>query len=690
RYVVSGEVEGKDRVRHLSALLRFAGEHGVAADKVELVGDASALEARRFSELREGLERLPLRGETALIGFRKGIKTELMKRALARRGIERVREVLGAKPYSSLVAKLTAERDRARGAERKNLAEAVETVSGDKALARALLLDPETIFTSSKNTEDVVAAEKVLVELARRSPDSKVLSSLVAGESFRVPGGGSAENLEVARDIEAGSLRADEVLAKTPSGVKSVLLVNNHYGDAMGPVVRALLQSGRRRIAYFGTAGGTAKDANVGDIHVPGTFFDQGGSSVDAKNAFLDYLKGKTTPLGSRLLLDTKIGNVYSPLEETMTWLDGARHGGLDAVEVETGYIAKEVSAYNASVGASARAKLYGSVIISDVPGTEVTLGNNFGKTQATFVKMFDQYLEALGIDDVVLTEKKDGPENKPVLDDPRMRKALEVAEKLVPRELPRSTNLRDRIAGILNSLDAKTLDGIDTKEKLKPGEIPGLSPANRAALEKEVANAYTDAEATASLEKANAVLSRLSAELRAKYPRALYELRVAGGIEGGSWSPVRGLVLEVNASAEVKATAASILARVVGDVKDAPPITLGPAGANALSLGDGGVFRVEPEPLVRLNALRALARRGAVVRESSVEYMGQEHTVSKVTDVVAERTGLSAEEVAKALKARGTRGGVGEGELSGVERGRGIIDTIVTERAGRAVRRVR
>ena len=154
RYVVSGDVEGLDRVRHLSALLRFAGEVGVASDKVEIVGDAKALEARRFSELREALERLPLRGETALIGFRQGMKTELTKRALARRGMERVREVLGAKPATALVKKLEAERDKARGQERAAFEEAIATVKGDRALARALVLDPAEIFRSTRNTEE--------------------------------------------------------------------------------------------------------------------------------------------------------------------------------------------------------------------------------------------------------------------------------------------------------------------------------------------------------------------------------------------------------------------------------------------------------------------------------------------------------------------------------------------------------
>lgn len=685
RYVVSGDVEGLDRVRHLSALLRFAGKVGVSSDKVELVGDPKAIEARRFSELREALDRLPLRGETALIGFRQGMKTELLKRSLARRGIERVREVLGAKPVTALVKRLEAERDKARGADRAALEAALDTVKTDRALARALVLDPASVFGSTKNTEDVVKAEKVLVELAKGVPSSKILGELVGGEKLRMPGGGLADAMEIARDLEAGTLRADEILAKTPEGVKSVLLVNNYYGDAMGTVVRALLESGRRRIAYFGTAGGVANDVRVGDIHVPGTFLDQVGSKVDAKNMFVDYLKGKTTTLGERLFLETKIGNVYSPLEETMNWLNGARHGGLDAVEVETSYIAKELAKYNESVSAAKRARLYGSVIISDVPGTEVTLGNNNGKTQATFQKMFDVYLEALGIQDLVLNEKKTGPANKPFLDDAKRKRALEIAEKLVPRDLPRSTQLRDRIAGILNTLSESALDAIDTtKKKLKPSDVPGLGDRERADLISEVENAYTDAAASASLEKANAIVSRVAMELQAKHPRAEFELRVAGGIEGGSYSPARGLVLEVKGSAEIQKSATAILRDVLAEVKDAPFVKLGEAGPNALSLGKGEVFRAEPEPLLRLNALRALARRGAIVRESSVEYAGQEHTVTAAADLVSRYTGLSAEDAAKALATRGVPGATtADAGLRPLERRRGAIDALVEARVG-------
>ncbi len=692
RYIVSGDVEGMDRVRHLSALLRFAGDKGVASDKVELVGDPAAVEARRFAELREALARLPLGGETALIGFRQGMKTELLKRALARRGIERVREVLGSKPYTKLVETLEKERDKARGAERAALEGAIDTIKNDRTVGRALGLDPKEIFGSTKNTEDVVKAEKVLVALARSLPDSKVLGELVRGERLRLPGGGLADAHEIARDLEAGTLRADEILAKTPEGVKSVLLVNNYYGDAMGTVVRALLESGRRRIAYFGTAGGVAADVKVGDIHVPGTFFDQAGGAVNAKNMFVDFLKGRTTSLGSRLLLETRIGNVYSPLEETMNWLNGARHGGLDAVEVETSYIAKELEKYNASVSAAKRARLYGSVIISDVPGTEVTLGNNFGKTQATFAKMLDVYLEALGIEDLVLKEKTTGPKNRPVLDDPKMRRALEVAEKLVPRELPRSTNLRDRIAGILNGLKADLLDALDISKKLKPADIPGLDEAMRKLLESEVESSYTDAAATASLEKANAIVSRVAMELQAKHPRADFELRVAGGIEGGSYSPARGLVLEVKGSAEVQKSATAILSSVLADVKDAPTVRLGDAGPNALSLGKGEVFRAEPEPLVRFNALRALARRGAIVREASVEYAGSEHAIGSAAEIVARRTGMTPAEAAKALAVRGgTTGTTSSGvPIRGVERRSGVIDALVERGVGRPAERAR
>ena len=72
RFVITGDITGIDRVRHLSLLLRFAGPNGegLPADKLTLVGDIEGLKQRNYRQLREGFERLGAHGTMALIGFR--------------------------------------------------------------------------------------------------------------------------------------------------------------------------------------------------------------------------------------------------------------------------------------------------------------------------------------------------------------------------------------------------------------------------------------------------------------------------------------------------------------------------------------------------------------------------------------------------------------------------------------------
>ena len=123
--------------------------------------------------------------------------------------------------------------------------------------------------------------------------------------------------------------------------VEPLKLVSNYYGDAMGDLVKALIGSGHRTIAYFGTAGGTGTGVKIGDIHVPSSVYDFRFelASGGVRNAFLDYFAGRSSSLGNRLNLDTKLGNVYSPAEETMAWLEETRTRGISAVEVENSYI---------------------------------------------------------------------------------------------------------------------------------------------------------------------------------------------------------------------------------------------------------------------------------------------------------------------------------------------------------------
>src|SRR5690606_5399465 len=149
-------------------------------------------------------------------------------------------------------------------------------------------------------------------------------------------------------------------------------LVNNYYGDAMSGVVRALLETGHTNIAYFGTAGGLAEGARVGDIHVPERVYDFRGelASGGVENALLEHLEGRGTTLGERLGPAPARGKACAPGEESMRGLEETRPRGVRAVAVENSYITREVARHNAGVGAAERARLMTSVIISYVRGS--------------------------------------------------------------------------------------------------------------------------------------------------------------------------------------------------------------------------------------------------------------------------------------------------------------------------------
>ena len=283
-------------------------------------------------------------GDRAIIGFRGALKTELTERAFARRGAEYLRDVLGANPHEGLVRKLTAARDGASGATRTQLNAVLEAVLNNTKLAEAMGVRPARVFAEIAALKKLQTAEKTLVDLAARYPQAELLGRLVADGKLRLPGGESVKDFGVSRTVEFGPLRAEELRVKTSRGVEGLKLLNNYYGDAMASLVRALVDSGHTRLAYFGTAGGVGDGVRVGDVHVPRRIYDWSGelASNGVRNSFLDYFRGRATPLGERLTLNVELGNVFSPAEETMAWLEDVRARGLSSIEVENSYITRE------------------------------------------------------------------------------------------------------------------------------------------------------------------------------------------------------------------------------------------------------------------------------------------------------------------------------------------------------------
>ena len=631
RYVMTGTIDGMDRVRHLSSLLRFAGPEGkgLPAEKLTIVGDVEAYKARQVEDLKAGLSTIGLQGDRAIVGFRNAIKNELLERGLARRGAENLHDVLGSNPYEGLIERLKSEVASASGAKRAQLADLLARVEASDAIKKGMNRQPARVFGEVKALKDLKAAEKALVTLEGKYGGSQVMSELVGEGKLKLPGGMTHNQFSVSRGIDYGSLRAEDVRVRGSNGqVETVRLVNNYYGDTMSGVVKALLETGHSKLAYFGTAGGTSPGVRVGDIHIPSEVYDWKNESATngVRNKFLDYFEGNSgNNLGERLKTNTHLGNVFSPAVETMGWLEDVKSRGMHAIEVENSHITKEVGDFNRNQPAAKRASLLTSVIVSDVPGSHQTLGNSSSATTATFERMIDHYLKALDIKDVELVEKTETKApTRPLARDDHRARTLEVADKLVPRALAKSSLLRDRLAGMIDGLSMAELDKIDmSKKKLTVEDITGLSEEAKKAVEAEVKGAYTDKALLETLGKTNSAISLAAAEVAKAFPDKEFKVRVGGGVETGRFSPVSGVVAEITGTAAMKAKFAEALTR--SNLETGGRASIGAPGEKAIELTKSHLFH-ETQALVSEFTERALIERGVHHRGTRVEYSGRQH----------------------------------------------------------------
>ncbi|MBL4844567.1 MAG: hypothetical protein JKY65_03495, partial [Planctomycetes bacterium] len=524
--------------------------------------------------------------------------------------------------------RLKAEVAAATGAKRARLADLLARVEASDAIKKGMNRQPARIFGEVKALKDLKAAEKALVGLEAKYGGSQVLTELVVDGKLRLPGGGTHKNYSVSRGIDYGSLRAEDVRVRGANGqVETVRLINNYYGDTMNGVVKALVETGHTKLAYFGTAGGVGPGVRVGDIHIPEKIYDWRNENATngVRNKFLDYFETNSgSNLGERLKTNTKLGNVFSPAVETMGWLEDVKGRGMQAIEVENSHITKEIGAFNRTAPAGKKASLLTSVIVSDVPGSHQTLGNSSSATTATFERMIDHYLRALDIRDVELVEKADTKApTRPLARDDHRARALEVADKLVPRALAKSSLLRDRLAGMIDGLTLEQLNGIDTSKKLTVKDIPGLSDEARAKLKAEVRGAYTDAALFQSLVKTNAAISLAAAEVNKAFPNQAFKVRVSGGVETGRFSPVKGVVAEITGTQAMKTKFAEALTR--SNLETGGRAQIGVAASNAIELTKTNLFS-ETQALVSEFTERALMERGVHHRGTRVEYSGRQH----------------------------------------------------------------
>lgn len=615
-YAITG-INGIDRVRHLSSLMRFAGPNGgVASDRVKIFGDIDAMKERNYNNFKTALTHLGDPGGMAWIGFRGGVNNELNRRAIAMEGMNHLNDVLGSNPYDKLIERLKVEAERAPpGAEKRAVERVLEEVRSSEVIRKGLSKAPVEVFRKAENLERYLAAEKALGKLATDSRGVKTLGELMIEGRMKVRGGADPRTLTASRTLEHRLFRGEELRVRTRNGTSSLKLINNYYGDVMGDMGRALVNSGYKKVAYFGTAGGIAEGTRIGDVHVPGAVYDHNGRLVSegVTNSMIEHMRRNGMgSLEGRIKTNTHLANVFSPTVETMKWLDNARRGGIGSVEVENSYLAEEISRYNKRMARGQPVKFMTSVMVSDLPGSEHTLGNNNGSTKGLFERMVDHYIGALGIEGVELLEKE----------------AIEKASN-------RSRGPHDRLARQLLGENAELLLRENVRAMLKSGmsaeaaeralregltlEKLGLKESVRKNVEREIKAGYGDKEVVRSVEKVNSVLSRAVAELVRTNPSANFELRLGGGFGNGHFSPVEGAKLELKGSQSLKTAFEALISKYAATTPGAPPIKLGKVVEGSINLGKNGHLLLhEFGALERLHASRLLTKSGINLHTSA------------------------------------------------------------------------
>lgn len=621
RYAITG-LSGADRVFHIESMLRMAKVDG---SKVSVVGDPNTIKETNYSELRKGFETSAIDGDKAMIGFRNEVKKELLDRAIYSRRHEYIKDNLGTNPREKLIENLKAEAAKTTDVKVKaSIDKAITSLSKTKTYDGLFNMDSKEVFKKSANSEKMKNFEGYLTKLASEHPGIKSLSTVVKDGAIPLPGGIDIAKVEAARNISNNVLNMDEYVIKTRNGkTESFKVVANYYGDTMGDVGRALIDSGVKKIGYMGTAGGVTSPnspVKVGDVHIPKSIYDPAGNLANGgiENAFLKDLKPTNLDsyIKDRVKMGTNLGNVRSPMVESNAWLKDVANRGLNSVEVETSHLSRAVN--EAAKARGVQPELYTSVIISDVPGSEETLDKlNPAKRKKSFSRMLDQYLDVMGIEDVALREKVASTDKiNPTFVDNSTDKAYKLAEKLLPKKLKEHVVMREHIARtLMDNMGKSAIDAIDLSKKIDLEKLP-LSDAVKSNLRDRISNPYTDKVLVRSVETANSKLSYLAKALETGANGRSYDLKLLGDLAKGTFGANSEVRFSVDgADPQFKELIKSEVAKLNGGKGPKLTFVENPGGEAALSVKGGTGFLKEANYLSRLNADKLYERSGLILR---------------------------------------------------------------------------
>ncbi|RME84922.1 MAG: hypothetical protein D6785_05030, partial [Planctomycetota bacterium] len=465
------------------------------------------------------------------------------------------------------------------------------------------------------------ALEGDLFQLSQKFPKVKAFRKAISGKTIPLPGGVKPSEIVAFRNVANDVLNMDEYVIRTKKGMETLKVVANYYGDTMGDVGRALVDSGVRKIGYFGTAGGITTPDNpvhVGDVHIPKTIFDPHGNLANegVKNSFLSLPSDSLDPeLKSRLKRGTTLSNVRSPMVETHEWLEKTKSKGINSVEVELSHLSRSIGE---AIKNGKKVDFFTSVIISDVPGSEETLDKlDASKRAKTFSRMLDQYIEAMGIENIELRPKiEEGGHKSPVFIDSPTSKAYDLARKLIPGSLEDHMILRDHIARIIReNTPSETLEKINlSSNKIKLEDLP-LSPKVKSEIASRLSHPYDDLSLHRALELGNSRLSKLVSKLKNK--GVSYDLQLLGDTSKGLFYP--GSNIEFRLAGLDENTRKWVREEVkklnLGEGPKLKFMETVPPGTNIWSLKKGEGFWKEPNYLKTLYSKRLFEKSGLVYK---------------------------------------------------------------------------
>ncbi|RME74530.1 MAG: hypothetical protein D6785_15770 [Planctomycetota bacterium] len=531
---------------------------------------------------------------------------------------------MGENPRLALIEKLKAEMATTSDpAKKASIEKVIDKLSRSKTYDSLFGLDSKDIFKRGANAEKMKRFESWLAKMAKENPGIKAFQPVVKSGEIPLPGGVDVSRLEPARNITNNVLNMDEYIVRTRDGKTEALkVVANYYGDTMGDVGRALVDSGVKKIGYFGTAGGVSTPEHpvkVGDIHIPKKIYDPHGNLANegVENAFLHSLKPESLDpsLRKSVKLGTNLGNVRSPMVETNDWLEKVKSEGLNSVEVETSHLARGVR--EAAKNNGVKPELYTSVIISDVPGSEETLDKlDPSKRKKSFSRMLDQYLDVMGIEDIALREKTTSAERiNPTFVDAPTDKAYRLAEKLLPKRLKDHVMLRDHIARILReNLGSQALENINLEKKVRVEDLP-LPEAVKADLRGRIEQPYSDKALLRELEFGNAKLSFLAKALNENAHGRNFDLKLLGDMAKGTFNGREILFTVDNADPAFREMIKKKVAELNNGKGPKLRFVENPTGMPEISLKNGRGFLTQPDYLQKVYADRMYEKSGLILR---------------------------------------------------------------------------